>query len=158
MPKPGRAPSSAATRTLQPPSVASPPPAARVAWPVGKIHSNKEEAVVRFLEKKRDKGVALTATQQALVSKFHADAAAQVVAAAAAASSSPASAAAAAAAAASAAVAPALSLGDRLGMSLEQLAASRRSSDALRLASPLAASGGGGGDGSAKRHAYTVHR
>ena len=30
--------------------------------------------------------------------------------------------------------------------------------DALRLASPLAASGGGGGGGSAKRHAYTVHR
>jgi len=141
-----RTSSSSAVATLQPPTVDTAPPTARVAWPVGTIHTNKDDAIVRFLEKKRAKGVALTESQLQIIARFHSEGAATLAAKVASVSSSP---------LAKQHVVPAvspslpaLSLGDRMSMTLEQLAQARRlsagGSDALRLASPLAASGGGG--------------
>lgn len=44
---------------------------ARIAWPGGTIGSNKDEAIARFLEKKRERGDSLTAEQLELLKRFH---------------------------------------------------------------------------------------
>lgn len=62
---------SARAATFQPPSKGSNSPLPRMAWPVGKIHSNKDAALSRFLEKKRDRGESLTEQQLDIISKFH---------------------------------------------------------------------------------------
>lgn len=77
MPKPGKGKAKAGARgggtkaaTLQPP-LHSPPAAPRVAWP-GVVNSNKDEAMARFLEKKRARGESLTEAQLQLIARFHA--------------------------------------------------------------------------------------
>ena len=43
----------------------------RIAWPGGTIGSNKDEAIARFLEKKRAQGGSLTLEQLELLKRFH---------------------------------------------------------------------------------------
>jgi hypothetical protein len=50
-------------------SAAAMPP--RKAWPGGTIGSNKDEAIARFLEKKRAQGGALTPEQLEILRRFH---------------------------------------------------------------------------------------
>ena len=151
--KPGSRGGGVKAATLQPPAH-SPPPAPRVAWPLGKISSNKDEAMARFLEKKRARGESLSEDQLRLIARFHAPehaAAAQEVAAGAAPSSTASASAGhkrkrddasagsgSAPAAATAAPSPSLSLSDKLSMSLDDLSAAHRRSGGGKAPGPAA--------------------
>ena len=132
--------------TLQPPtfkSTAAEPPK-KVAWPVGKISTNKDESMIRFLEKKRERGESLTEAQLALIDRFHAPEHASLAKEVAKGADSP------SAVASSSSLSgtkrardadvddaklhkpKAMTLGDKLGMSLDELAEVRRKQEASK--------------------------
>ena len=112
-------------------SPAAPTPKPRLSWPGGVIKTNKDEAVARFLQKKVERGEGLTAEQQALFARFHADSASAVAAAvAAAAVSRPSGSSVATKRAAESAKQPGSLVVDLLSTSLDELTARRRESNA----------------------------
>eukprot|EP00614_Pseudopedinella_elastica_P006883 CAMPEP_0172599872 /NCGR_PEP_ID=MMETSP1068-20121228/20006_1 /TAXON_ID=35684 /ORGANISM="Pseudopedinella elastica, Strain CCMP716" /LENGTH=153 /DNA_ID=CAMNT_0013400277 /DNA_START=46 /DNA_END=504 /DNA_ORIENTATION=+ len=54
----------------EPTAEPKPPEKKRIAWSGGKITTNKEEATLRFLQKKKERGDTLTKDQEAIISKF----------------------------------------------------------------------------------------
>lgn len=72
----GAAPRLISLRHIREPLPPAPAPPRRIAHPGGRIETNKDEAVARFLEKRRARGELLTDAQLALLARFHSPAAA----------------------------------------------------------------------------------
>ena len=129
--------------TLQPPREDA-APSKKIAWPLGKVTTNKDVAVVKFLEKKRGRGESLTEDQLRLIERFHAPEAASLAVEVATSNGGADTPSAsnlnntqsgqkrqrenASSSSSSSSAAPLLSLDAKMGMSLDQLAQHRRKS------------------------------